>query len=237
MGALDAGIGEAELEGIPRARSEYPLNDVARVMTLPIEGLVPIVLDQALTAIARLAQLGDMAARDQLYEAFSPSINRLAHRFGGPGWGAGPVWDVDDLIQEGYLIFLDLVDGWPGGESFVAYALGRLPWRIRNAVRRFNGPRPPRATGARIDHLADESAAAAEALVLLEELASSLPPPDGDILLWRIRDSETVVTIALRLGIDRRTVTRCWQRTLATLRQSLGECQEDHAIIREVTRR
>lgn len=204
---------------------------------LPVDGPVPLVLDQTLTAIARLAQLGDMAARDHLYAAFAPSINRLAHRFGGPGWGAGAVWDVDDLIQEGYLIFLDLVDGWPGGESFVAYALGRLPWRIRNAVRRFNGPRPALATGARIDHLADESAAAAEAVVLLEELASSLPRPGGDILLWRIRDSETAVTIALRLGIDRRTVTRCWQRTLATLRQSLGECQEDHAIIREVSRR
>lgn len=190
-------------------------------LELPADGPVPASLDQALTALALLAQAGDLAARDILYWAFAPSIQRLARRFSGAGWGAGPVWNGEDLIQEGYLIFLDLIDGWPGGESFVAYALGRLPWRLRNVVRRLNGPRPARVTSALIDHLTDESAAAAEAGIILEEVANALPNPDGDILLWRIRDRETAGTIALRLGIDRRTVTRCWQRTLVTLRETL----------------
>jgi RNA polymerase sigma factor (sigma-70 family) len=202
---------------------------------LPMDGPVPEDLDGLLTAAARLAQAGDVVARDQLSDAFAPSIRRLARRFGGPSWGAGPVWDSDDLEQEGYLILLDLVAGWPGGESFVAYALARLPWRLRNAVRRLNGPRPLRAVGVEIDHLADEMAAGAEAVVLLEELARSLPSPEGAILLWRIRDGETSAAIALRLGIDRRTVTRCWQRLLVTVRKSLQEGQDHHAIISEVT--
>lgn len=198
---------------------------------LPVDGPIPPDLDQSLTALALLAQAGDLAARDTLYWTFAPSIQRLARRFSGAGWGAGTVWTGDDLIQEGYLLFLDLIASWPGGDSFAAYALGRLPWRLRNVVRHLNGPRPARVTSAIIDHLTDESAAAAEAVILLEEVANALPTPDGDILLWRIRDRETAHTIALRLRIDRRTVTRSWQRTLVTLRETLIDPQDGHPII------
>lgn len=211
--------------------SERRCSRPAPALMLPVDGPVPVVLDQSLTALALLAQAGDVAARDTLYWAFAPSIQRLARRFSGPGWGAGPVWNLDDLTQEGYLLFLDLIESWPGGDSFVAYALARLPWRLRNAVRRLNGPRPSRVPSAVIDHLTDESAAAAEAVILLEEVANAFPNPDGDILLWRIRDRETVHTIALRLGVDRRTVTRCWQRTLVTLRETLAEPESEGGTI------
>ena len=195
-----------------------------------MDGPVSTDLDASLTATALLAQAGDTSARDTLYWAFAPSIVRLARRFGGSGWGAGPVWNVDDLSQEGYLVFLDLLTGWPGGDSFAAYALGRLPWRLRNVVRRLNGPRPNLVNGAVIDHLTDESAAAAEAVILLEAVANALPTPDGDILLWRIRDRETARTIARRLGVDRRTVSRSWQRTLGTLRETLGEAGDEKSL-------
>ena len=221
-----------------RANFKYPSgkNQVAEGpvtepgLRLPADGPVSPDLDASLTAMALLAQAGDLAARDALYRAFAPSINRLSRRFSGTGWGAGPVWDMDDLCQEGYLVFLDLLSGWPGGESFVAYALGRLPWRMRNVIRRLNGPRPTLVNGAVINHLTDESAAAIEALVLLEEVANALPTPDGDILLWRIRDRETVRSIADRLGIDRRTVSRSWQRTLGTLRETLGEAGDEKSL-------
>ncbi|CAA9557911.1 MAG: hypothetical protein AVDCRST_MAG70-1432 [uncultured Thermomicrobiales bacterium] len=179
-------------------------------------------LDARMVTLARLAQAGDREARDRLYSLFAPRIARYARRFAGDGWRLDPAWDGDDLTQEGYLIFIDLVASWPGGPSFAAYALGYLPWRLRNAVRRLNGPRPRAfpAPAAALAELADHSAGTAEAIVLLETVAAGLPAPDGEVLLWRVRDGEPVGVIAARLGISRRTVSRSWQRTVTTLRES-----------------
>lgn len=180
-------------------------------------------LDARMVTLARLAQAGDRDARDRLYALFAPRIARYARRFAGDGWRLDPAWDGEDLLQEGYLVFLDLVASWPGGPSFAAYALGYLPWRLRNAVRRLNGPRPRAfpAPAVALAELADHSAEAAEAIVLLETVAAALPAPDGEVLLWRVRDGEAVGVIAARLGISRRTVSRSWHRTIATLRESL----------------
>gem|GEM_PF-1042720 len=186
-------------------------------------------LDARMVALARRAQAGDRAARDRLYALFAPRIARHARRFAGDGWRLDPAWDGDDLLQEGYLVFIDLVASWPGGPSFAAYALGYLPWRLRNAVRRLNGPRPRAfpAPAAALAELADHSAEAAEAIVLLETVAAALPTPDGEVLLWRVRDGEAVGVIAARLGISRRTVSRSWHRTITTLRGSLGAGGDD----------
>ncbi len=186
-------------------------------------------LDARMAILARLARAGDRDARDRLYALFAPRIARYAGRFSGDGWRLDPAWDSDDLLQEGYLVFIDLVASWPGGPSFAAYALGYLPWRLRNAVRRLNGPRPRAfpAPAVALAELADHSAEAAEAIVLLETVAAALPTPDGEVLLWRVRDGEAVGVIAARLGISRRTVSRSWHRTITTLRESLGEGRDD----------
>jgi hypothetical protein len=72
-----------------------------------------------------------------------------------------------------------------------------------------------------IHYLADGSAAADEAVALLEAMAAELPDPDGAILTWRIRDGESFGVIARRLGVGRLTVARAWDRIVAELDRAL----------------
>jgi DNA-directed RNA polymerase specialized sigma24 family protein len=183
-------------------------------------------IDRILTTVARDASDGDTMARNALYVAFAQKIARFVRRYRaqltGFGWGAAI--DLDDVAQEAFLVFADLVAEWPGGDSFCAYFLGHFPWELRNAVRRLgtaNRPTLDLVGVPQVQVLADGSAAAAEAVALLETVAAVLQAPDGDILLWRIRDGETFAVIARRLGTSPRTILRAWDRIIADLRRSL----------------
>lgn len=184
-------------------------------------------IDRLLTTVARDAGDGDVAARNALYIAFAQKIARFVRRYrtqlSGFGWGAAI--DLDDVAQEAFLVFADLVAEWQGGDSFCVYFLGHFPWELRNAVRRIgtaNRPALSLVETPDVPWLADGSAAADEAIALLETVAAGLQAPDGDILLWRIRDAETLAVIAHRLGTSRRTVDRAWDRIVSELRWSLG---------------
>jgi DNA-directed RNA polymerase specialized sigma24 family protein len=179
-----------------------------------------------LTMVAHEARAGDPAARNALYVACAPKIDRFVRRYRVVTTGIDrcPAFDFEDLQQEAFLIFAAMVAAWPGGESFCAYFLGHFPWELKNAVRRLaavNRPGLHIGAGRFVDQLADGSAAGAEAVALLEVIAATMPAPDGDILLWRVRDGDTFAAIARRLGASRRTVMRAWERIVGELRRSL----------------
>jgi RNA polymerase sigma factor (sigma-70 family) len=183
-------------------------------------------IDRVLTMVAREAQTGDPAARNALYTACEPKIGRFVRRYRvlTTGTGRCPAFDLEDVQQEAFLIFVDLVEDWPGGDSFCAYFLGHFPWELKNAVRRLataNRPGLHVGMGQHPSLLADGTAAAAEATALLQAVAENMPEPDGDILLWRIRDGDGFAEIARRLGTSRRTAMRAWERIAADLRRSL----------------
>lgn len=172
-----------------------------------------------LTRLALAARAGDVGARDLVYQALSPSIERMVAGCARLTWAAdcprrdGRPWDREDLAQEAYLIFNDLVRAWSGEGPFTPYLFAYFPWRLRNAWRRL---RPDRPRGAAIvrhgpeDLAADASAVAAEAAVLLEALADLLPEVERIILLAHIRDGLTLTEIAQRLGLRSRQVSRRW---------------------------
>jgi RNA polymerase sigma factor (sigma-70 family) len=183
-------------------------------------------VDRVLTAVAQAARDGDVAARNALFAAYQPKIARFARRYssGSRGCIGGYTLDPDDLSQEAYVVFAEFVAGWQGGDSFGVYFLGNFPWALRNAVRRLTLANRRAICFSRISGvalLADDSAAGEEALALLQEIATAFPEPDGTILLWRIRDGERISSIARRLGLNRRTVERAWDRIVAALRRSL----------------
>jgi RNA polymerase sigma factor (sigma-70 family) len=183
-------------------------------------------VDRVLTAVAFDARGGCVAARDALYAACEPKISRFVRRYRSYscGGGRGPAIDPDDLAQEAYLVFVNLVAGWPGGDSFCAYFLGHFPWALRNAVRRLaleERRSIPFSYVPGIHYLADGSAAAEEAVALLDAIAADLPDADGHILVWRIRDGESFGAIARRLGVNRQTVFRAWERIVAELGRTL----------------
>ncbi len=187
-------------------------------------------LDRALTGAAAAARAGDAAARAALHAALAAKIDRFATRYLSWTWSRsaprrdGRLWDGEDLVQEGFVILVDLVAAWPGGDSFGSYFFAHFPWRLQEAARRLFDPRGREVVGhvaeTRLTLLQDGSAAAAEALAQLEAIAAALPPSDADLLRWRLRDGEAFAPIALRLGVDRRTVYRRWTALLAELRGS-----------------
>lgn len=181
-------------------------------------------LDRMLTAAARAAHAGDSAARNALYFALEPKIARFAARFRRRGWATGSAWDYADVTQEAFVVFADLVAGWPGEGSFAPYFLDLFPRRLGGAVRLLDGPCPDpagRGAGADPTALQDESADAAAATALLVELTEGLDPIDARILLWRARDRAPFGEIAARLQLNRRTVCRRWQSLLGELRPLL----------------
>ena len=189
---------------------------------LAVDAEITPELDHSLTLLADAARRGDRNARDTLYTILNAKIRRFVRRYRGGSWATHQSWDEDDLAQEAFLVFADLVSGWSGEASFATYFLAYFPWRLRDAVRRLNGTRPyGEVAWPKSDILSDSTAATGAALALLEALASDLPAPNRAILLWHVRDGERFGTIATRLGISRRTVHRHWETTLRDLRRSL----------------
>ena len=186
-------------------------------------------LDRALSAAAMLAQRGDVLARDALYAAFAPKIERFVRRAASRAAAGEPRdrerhWEPADLAQEAYFLFVALIDEWDG-DSFTAFVFSRLPWRLHNTARAWTMTGPP-VTGddaaVPLGELADASAEGAEALVLLEALAARLPrPDDAELLLWRVRDGLSFHAIARRQSVERRTLNRRWRRLQGELRATL----------------
>ncbi len=171
-----------------------------------------------LTRLALAARAGDCRARDALYQALTPNINRMVAGSARLTWAAdcprrdGQPWDREDLRQEAYLIFHDLIRAWPGEGPFTPYLFAYFPWRLRNAWRKLRPDRPRGATLLRRgpELAADASAVAEEARVILETMSSRLPEVERIILIAYVRDGVTLAEIGRRLGLRPRQVRRRW---------------------------
>ena len=137
------------------------------------------------------------------------------------GCAAGIDWE--EMQQESFLVFVDVLESWDGLRPVIPYVLGVFPWRMRDAVDRL-GDVPPRAIGFRpslalfaADNYLDE-----EALRLLEALAIDLPLWHQRVLLLRIRDGQTEREIARALGFSRRTIQRISREAQEMIAIALG---------------
>jgi len=221
----------ARVTAVGEARWTHPLAPLRDDrLLLPVIGanddLTPT-LERALAPVAHRAWSGDRAARDALYFAFEPKLMRFVRTIHPPFAPTGDhaVWERDDVGQEAYLAFTEVVASWTPPIPFGRYVLAHFSWRLRDAV--FRGVARARVpvgatitSGEQLDWLADETYAASESRILLETLAASLEPPYDDLLRWHIGEGMSLQKIAARLGCSRRTVTRRWQKLLAQLRAS-----------------
>jgi RNA polymerase sigma factor (sigma-70 family) len=186
--------------------------------------------DRRLTALACAARAGSRPARDALYLALAPKIDRFVAGCRHLAWTSlgprrdGRPWDADDLAQEAFVVFADLLAAWSGEGTFVPYFLAHFPWRLRTAWRALAGPRRHESNLAapHLALLADDSAEAEEARIRLEAIAAALSPLDGAILLGHVRDGRSLRTVARRLGLGHATVTRRWQGLREELRRELA---------------
>lgn len=190
------------------------------VPVLPARGLIAPELDQVVSGIARARERTDAALRDALFDAYAQRLHRILIRLwyrNLSGFGC----ELADLEQELYLIFVGLLDQWPGSGSFSAYVHGAVPWRLYDAARRLSprdrtlGERPVAAANT------DLSQSDAGMVELLEEVAQRLSPFERDLLLLHVRDGVSLAQIAAARGANPRTMRRAWLRLQQHLRREL----------------
>lgn len=223
----------AHLRLVPPPPAATPLPPV--VPLLAPNRAVTAAQDALLTRLARRARRGDREARDLLWRAFGPKLEPALRRGGRmawrPGWARrdGRPWELDDLRQEAWLVFAELVDDWNEEGSFVPYATAYFPWRLRRAMRRLEPPR----RGARLacaSRIATDERGLddVEGAALLEAIAAALPPADADLLRMRVGEGASVTDIACRLGVTRRTVARRWSRVQRMARRLLRDAAREN---------
>lgn len=176
------------------------------------------VLERRLAPTVLRAHLGDNDARDALFLAFRSKLARFIRRIHTPRTRPDQVgiWDREDVEQEAWLVFDELIRSWTPERPFGRYILATFPWRLRDALNRGVARKgvPPRMTLVPIgdqDWLHDGSAASDEARALLNAVADHLPEIQGIILRRHIGDGDTLTVIAHDLGVSRRTITRHWR--------------------------
>ena len=201
-----------------------PRNPLAPTLSPPV--LLPIIgvndellpaVEERMHPIALRAKGGDRAARNGLYAAFEPKLVRIARRLSVPiayGTDVG-LWGFDDVCQEAFIAFAELIDNWTVTIPFGRYILANIPWRLRDAVYRGVGKHhvPPRARAVSVDNadwLADGSVDVEESKMLIAIIGEQLTSPRGQILYEHLCDGKQLTEIARDLGVSRRTITRHW---------------------------
>lgn len=216
------------LEPLQPHQAALPL-PVAVPVLRPDQAVTPN-QDALLTGLARQARRGDEAALDLLRRAFAPLLEPVVLRCGRMTWGADWAqrddrpWELEDLRQETWLVFTDVVKEWNGEGSFTPYVTAFFAWRLRNAMHRL-GPqrrsvmvRPVRDPVAECQGLLD-----AESADLLQAVVAALTPVDAEILRLRIGEGSGFHDIACRLALSRRTVGRRWRRIGIVARTVLSD--------------
>lgn len=207
---------------------------VVRRTILPVIGVDDVILpafDDTLGSFAIRAQEGDTDARDALFFAFLPKLERLMSHARTPfaRTGMTGVWDRDDVEQESYLVFVELVDGWSGDVSFTAWLLSRFPWRLKDMIRDGIGRPtiPPRQREVGLDqaeHVAAElEEINPEAQALVDQMMDAMPEHLGQILVEHALHGKNKTTLAKELDISRRTMVRYWQDIRRIATEILGD--------------
>ncbi len=182
-------------------------------------------IETRLNALAWRAKT-DPGARAELYDLLELKVRRFVGRYRARQ-GHLRVCQLDDISQEAFVVFCDIVASWPGEESFLGFFLSRFPWRLARAVdvmeRGWSGARllPLAALGESIPDPDDPID-----LFQLAEIGATLSPTARLVLQLHIGHGLRLVEIARVLGIPQRAIYRIWQATAEEVRASWPERRE-----------
>jgi RNA polymerase sigma factor (sigma-70 family) len=202
----------------PSTRPEAGVRRPVLVPVVPARGYLPPGIDRFLTHLALHYDLGDADVRNALFAAFEPRLRHLTDNLWRRQLRDWPC-ERDDLEQEVFVVFCELLARWHGAGSFAAYVHGAFPWRLREAARRNAPTRPPAQLTALPPLAQDDSWMAAEAIELLEKVAGTLDPFERRLLLLKVRNGFSLRTVARELGVDERTIRRAWRALIRRLRR------------------
>ena len=218
-------------------RSRRSVREPVPVWPLALDAELDPPVEERLAALVLLAQSGSAAARNEIYALLRVKIGRWVEREWWAIQDRTSTVEPGDVHGEAFLVLAELIDQWPGAGGFGSYVMRVFPWRLRAAVRAqaglparlrqsssqggWHGPVTDPGDAAETTFAglrAEESWLAEQAITLLETLSASLDEMDRLMLVWRVRDGQTMTTIARRLGLNRRTAHRHWERITAWIR-------------------
>jgi RNA polymerase sigma factor (sigma-70 family) len=207
-----------------------PTHRAVLAPVLDPHGRIPDSIDARLADLARRAQGGDLAARNGLFLALWP---RCAPLLGAirrsDRWRAreGRAWTFDDVEQEAFPIFCELVAEWRGDQDrFAGYFFTRFRFRLTDLLRSWTIPiRAVSPLSGELDVIAGKDQTG-ELRLLIDSLFASLGERDRRILVQRIIEGRTDAEIAAANGVSVKTVRRWRKAAFARAQVLLRESRE-----------
>lgn len=175
-------------------------------------------LDELLGALARRAR-HDPSARNALYRLLDYKIERFARRY---HYRDHPVnaWNIDDIGQEAFLVFCEIIESWPGERSFLGFFFSRFPWRLSRRVKMLErGWERLHTFPFEAVFDADEPDQEASDALLLVEIGVSRDARDRTLLDLRAARGMTARETGRAMHIHPRHVQRLWSRIINDLRE------------------
>lgn len=118
------------------ARNGYQKEE--SLIYIPVIGRIDAETSERIHDLAERARSGESPARDQLFFALRPRLNRIGYILNP--WPDTPdktgIWDRNDVRQETWIVFVELLATWDGEVRFVPYVLARFAWRLRDRILR-----------------------------------------------------------------------------------------------------
>lgn len=166
-------------------------------------------VDQEIFRDALRAKAGDRPVRDALYGLFRPTMARFVLRYGRIASEAA-AWELDDIWQETFLAFAEVVGAWPGTGDFVAYYYAVFPRRLAAAVRRLEGSQPWVNRGASVEAGYDPRRTI-ETRALVMDYVATLPLVERQILAQHVWEELPLASVAANLGLSLSETLRRWR--------------------------
>ena len=156
------------------------------------------------------AKAGDRTARDGLFSTFRPAMARFFSRYARRARDS-TAWDLEDLHQEAYLVFVEVLGAWPGTGDFVAYFFAVFPKRLASAVRRLDGSQPWIRYGVSAEG-ADDPAQRLESRAMIHDFIALLSPVERSILALHAWESLALPDVARHAGLSLEETRKHWRR-------------------------
>jgi RNA polymerase sigma-70 factor (ECF subfamily) len=173
-------------------------------------------------AIVALLSSGDPRAPRVVWHRFAPMVHRMLKRAFGPGY------EIDDLVQEVFLVLFDRVSTLREPKALRAFVISITAHTIRRELRR--------KTAARWLHLGEAPAPRArdvdldsrEALARLYDILGRLGSDDRTAFTLRFLEGLELVEVAQAMGVSlattKRRLTHAWTRVVT-------HAQRDAALV------
>jgi RNA polymerase sigma-70 factor, ECF subfamily len=193
-----------------------------RVIRFPDRGVV----ETDDVAIVRILRAGDARAPRMVWQRFAPMVHRILKR------AFGPEHDIDDLVQEVFLVLFDRVGTLREPKALPAFVISITAHTIRREIRR--------KTASRWLHFGDAPRARAreadldsrEAVVRLYAILDRLRADDRTAFVLRFFEGLELVEVAEATGVSlattKRQIAHAWTRIVS-------HAQRDPALVEYVS--